>query len=233
MKLQYKFFLLLFLMAHSLMLSAQAEIGVKTGINLGTFTNNGDSSDIDADLKSNLGIQLGVLTEFNINKNVAIQAEFVFIQKGFRVSSIDTFQAQVPLIYKSKTRFVVNYFEVPVLFKYKFGNPGEIRMFATAGPTFSYARSAFNVIRVTALGDTDRDRQPAELDELAYNRFEIGASIGGGVTIPVNPGGLFFEARFKMGLTNINEFGGKDKANYNRGFGVTIGYLVNLAEVED
>ncbi len=234
MKIQYKYFLLLILSSCSLLLSAQTTIGAKAGVNLGTFSNNGDSSEINADLKRILGLQIGGLAEITINENIAIQTEFLFIQKGFRVSSIDTFtQSQVPVIYKSKTKFVVNYLEVPILLKYKFGDPEEVRMFATVGPTFSYAAGAFNVARVTALGNTDRMRQPAELDDLLYNRFEVSASLGVGFSVPVDPGELFFEARAQFGLTNLNERGGRDKANYNRGFGFTMGYLVNLSEVED
>ncbi len=211
-------------------LQAQAPFGFKVGLNTANFAGVEEDDALEGDLGSIIGYHFGLPIQFNINNNASILTEFLYYKKGFKLSTtteVDNFT------YKIKSKFVVNYFEIPLFFKYTFGEDiEEPRFYITAGPTFGYAINAHNIARVTGLGQTDRQRQPADLVELKYQRYEVSASLGTGLTIPVDPGNLVLELRYLHGFTNVNKEGGNDEANYNRGFSFSFGYLVSITDIE-
>jgi len=208
-------------------------LGFKTGLAFGTFGNVDEeeiAGELEGELGNILGVQFGALYEIRISNKFSIQPEVNFRPKGFKFTGteeIDGFD------FKVKTKFVVNYLDVPILAKYNFGDPKEILIYITAGPSFAYAMNAHQVARLTGLGQTNKERQAADLDELAYNRYEASVSLGTGFEAPMDYGSLFFDARYLLGLTNLNKEGGRENANYNRGFGFTMGYKVSLDQIED
>ena len=224
-----KLLLLTLILVCSISLQAQNRLGFKAGTTTANFRGIDDDGSIEGDLGPILGIQLGVLYEIKINPKFSILPEFLFYQKGFKASGTSE---DGGVAFKFKNKFVVNYLELPVLGKYAFGDLEEVHFFLTAGPSFGYANGAFNVVRIAALGQADRQRQPANLDDLAFQRFEVSLALGAGIDIPMDVGLLFFETRFLYGLTNLNKEGGQDTANQNIGLGTQWFYCVLQAPGE-
>ncbi|MEM9918937.1 MAG: hypothetical protein AAF990_12625, partial [Bacteroidota bacterium] len=67
-----------------------------------------------------------------------------------------------------------------------------------------------------------------DLDNLDFNRWEVSGTVGAGMTIDTRGGALFMDARYTHGLTDVNQLPIVDLNAKNRGFGVNIGYLINL-----
>lgn len=209
---------------------AQNRFGFKTGIGFATFSGV-DTDSLEGDLGSILSIPIGLLYEISINDKLSVQPELLFRQKGFKVVGLFDDNGNT---FKLKSKFVVNYLELPILFKYHLGDdPEEVRFFASAGPSFAFATSAYRIARITGLGQTDRQRQPAEWDQLAYNRFETSLDLGLGIKIPVDAGVLEFDARYLLGLTNVNKEEALNDVNYNRAYSFTMGYKISFSEIKD
>jgi len=224
-----RYILLFILLACFVHTEAQNRMGFKAGSTLARFRGIDDSM-IEGNLRSIIGIQLGVLYDVKVNERVSIIPELNYYQKGFKVNGTSEANG-IPFNFKNK--FVVNYLDFPILVQYRVGDLEEVHLFFTGGPSLGYAVNAFNVARVAALGRADRERQPADLDDLAFNRFEVSLALGLGMNLPLDAGLLFFELRYLHGFTNLNEEGGSDTANHNSGFGLTFGAKVALEEIAD
>jgi len=121
----------------------------------------------------------------------------------------------------------INYLEMPLLAKYKFGNEG-LRFNITAGPVLSYAADAQLVTRANLLFDINPLKTNIDLDALNYERLEVSASIGAGMAYETSGGEFFADARYVHGFSDLYNAPVVDLNLKNRGIGVTVGYKVNL-----
>ena len=204
----------------------QNAIGGKVGINISKWT--GDTEEFGGDIGSNFGFQIGGIFEIGINEKISIQPELVFIQKGIKIEDSDNFGGQQ---IDSKTNFFFNYLDLPVLLKIKFGNAESTNFFFTVGPAFGFALSGKVKSEVTFGGETEKGEEDFEFgDDDGVNRFDVSASVGAGVNIPVGPGNLFIEARYLLGLTNLNDDPDDDSTIKNSGIGIGVGFMAPIGE---
>ncbi|MEO1261413.1 MAG: porin family protein [Bacteroidota bacterium] len=182
-----------------------AQVGVRAGITLPNYS--GDETD---GFDANLGLTLAALYEIPISDNFAIQPELAFVQKGYK------FEADIfGTTFETKTR--INHIDVPILAKVKFGNES-VMAYAAAGPTLGYAIS----------GSIEVDGDSESIDDWdAFNRFEIGASVGAGAGIPAGNGQVFLDVRYLLGLTNLADTD-DDITVRNSGLNLSVGYMANL-----
>jgi opacity protein-like surface antigen len=164
--------------------SAQVNLGVCGGLNLA-------SCDIDpsegALETSNLtGFGFGGVLDYSMNGCIALHLEPMYLQKGTK-ADWDVFELEDKLAY----------LEVPVMLKYSFGTR-EIRPYVIAGPTIGYLLSAKG--KVTGGGYSGEEDIKDETKSL-----DFGLAFGAGVSVPVSNHPIFLEARYAMGLTNIND----------------------------
>lgn len=196
-------------LATSYGLSAQISIGPKAGINLANV--GGDGTD-GFDTKSIVGLQFGAAAEISVNEMIAVQPELLYFQKG---TSIDfgSFGGEVDQ--------VLNYLEIPVLLKLKFGQEGGPKFFGTVGPSFGFG---LNGKLKSDAGDEDID-----FDDDEIKKLDISASIGAGAEFAAGPGNLFIDVRYLLGLstTDDSEFDADIK---NRGIGIGVGYLIPIGQ---
>jgi hypothetical protein len=94
-------------------------IGPKGGLNLGDAAVDGHS-----ETESRQGLALGGQMEFGVANPVSLQVEPMYVQKGARFDIIGV-----------TTRGNFDYFEIPVLLKFKFGAP-QGHLYTFAGPSF-------------------------------------------------------------------------------------------------
>ena len=123
---------------------------------------------------------------------------------------------------------------MPILAKLKFGNQESTHLFVNIGPTLGYALSVKLVFETEFNGESTTETEDLEFEEGdGFERLEVGAALGAGVGIPVGPGNLFFEARYGLGLSNLNNDESLEGVNHkNRGIGFSAGITIPLQKVD-
>lgn len=180
--------------------NAQVSVGLRAGI----LISKQDFKEgmLNVDPKSKFGADVALLVEFPIGEVVAISPEFHWLQKGAKIKDLNG-----PFTETSRT---FNYLEIPVLLKLKFGEGAGFFLFG--GPSIGYLFDATDK-------DGDGNTNDVNLDD--FNRAELGAHIGAGITLgPVN-----VDARYILGFSNIANYDGTDLEIRNSGFGAGISFM--------
>jgi|JI71714CRNA_FD_contig_71_2501672_length_696_multi_3_in_0_out_0_1 hypothetical protein len=205
-----KKFLTITLVLCSVIIYAQTSIGLRAGLNFSKVNLSGDdvtAEDTDP-LKNISGLNIAIPIEFKLSNKFAIQPEVSFSQRGFKYK-VDFLG--LPLSVRTK----YNYLEVPVLAKLSLG--GEKNKFnVLVGPSFGYALS----------GNYNDGEESLKIDfkEEGVKRFDFGAQFGLGATF----GNFFVDARYLLGLANLNDESTLDVKVNTRGLGFNVGYLYTL-----
>lgn len=172
------FFTLIVMLITSATVFGQAQVGIRLGANWATVIR---ENDVPAGVETpwQPGITIGVASSFAfLSPAFAIAPEINFSQRG---SSWEEGGIS------SKDRY--NFLEVPVLFRLSFGEV--LRGYVNAGPMFSYWLG----------GKTDNeDINFSEIDN--ENRWELGASLGGGVQLNTGLGSFLIDLRYTRGFTD-------------------------------
>lgn len=207
---------------------AQISVGAKAGV----YTSFIDVTDAVEGLTQNVeGLTtatFGIVTEIGLGENFSFQPELLYTTKGFKVSeglNINLGGFPIPAGVTASTK--INYLELPLLAKYKFGNEG-LRFNITAGPVVSYAMNGQLDTRANLLLDINPIKTNIDLDALNYERLEVSASIGAGLAYETSGGEFFADARYVHGFSDLYNAPVVDLNLKNRGVGVTLGYKVSF-----
>src|SRR5690606_6604403 len=100
--------------------------------------------------------------------------------------------------------------------------------YITAGPTFGYATSGRIDTKARVLVDFDLGSTNINLDNINYNRFEVGATAGAGLSCSTPFGKFFADVRYSRGFTELYDFPLINERVSNKGFGVNAGFMVPL-----
>lgn len=216
---------MLFLLACSTLTFAQISVGAKAGI----YTSFVDATDLSQGLSENMdGLttpSFGLVAEVAFSNNFAIQPELLYTTKGFKTSQGTGFNlGGFPIGANVTARTKINYLEIPLLGKYKFGVDGW-RFNVTAGPVFSYAANGELETRANIGVSLNPVKTNIDLDALNYERFEISAGIGAGIAYEMNRGQFFADARYVHGFSDLYKAPVVDLNLKNRGVGITVGYM--------
>ncbi|QNA43336.1 porin family protein [Lacibacter sediminis] len=152
------------------------------------------NNDVEYDMKP--GLHAGLLGHIHITKNFAVQPELLFSSQGAK--------------YKTggeTTKLNLNYLNVPILLQYMFDNGFRIE----AGPQVGFLLTA-KVDDGTTKTDVKSDLKP----------LDVGLGLGIGY-IHV-PSGFGVDARYNLGLSNINDEDNSSVKANNRGFQVGVFY---------
>ncbi len=116
------------------LLSAQVQtsVGAHVGINLAKIVGE-DFEGEDMDTDSRTGFLFGAVAEFRFNDNIAVQPELNFIQKGFS-EEIEIFPGVT-----EDVQLILNYLEIPVLFKAGGTVGSNLRLDGLVGPSIASA----------------------------------------------------------------------------------------------
>lgn len=196
--------------------------GPRVGVNLATQKGvGGDNKDAREDfnetVKSNTGLQAGVVLNLAVNDLLSFQPELLFSQKGFKVEESDG-GVNMELVRKA------SYLEVPVLAKFTFGSEA-LRGFATMGPYAGYWLGGNESFRV----NSTEINEDVDFDNEDYNRLDVGGSFGVGMAYQLGAGALNLDVRYSLGLSDVNKYDsngrdGEPKLT-NRVFGISLAYL--------
>jgi len=182
---------------------AQSKIGIRGGVLISKQQY--DQGNLDVNPESKFGADIALVADIGLGTDsvVFISPEFHWLQKGAKIEDIDG-------TFEEATR-TFNYFELPILLKFKFG--GDAGLFVFGGPSIGYLFSAT---------DKDGDGNTNDIDLDDYKRTELGAHIGGGIMLgPVN-----IDVRYILGFSNIADLEDDDDLTIkNSGFGAGVSIM--------
>ncbi|WP_324673300.1 porin family protein [Hymenobacter sp. GOD-10R] len=161
-----------------LVFSAQAQFGVKVGVNEAVL--NGEN--VNADTKYNTSYHAGIFYEFNVLGPLSIQPEVLYaLNKSNWKSQFEDFDNKL------------NYFSVPVLAKVRVGP-----VFVEAGPQFSYLLKADKNGKIQVQGTSNTTNGGSATDDFKRGDFSLCAGAG------LKLGYFLVGARFNAGINDIN-----------------------------
>jgi hypothetical protein len=195
-------------------LQAQSpSIGFKLGPSFSTL-----STDEDEGQKTLTKFTGGGFIRFDMGR-FGVQPELMYVTKGTKFSESEqgtTFEAELRL----------DYIEIPVLFVLPFGTGTGMAPHVYAGPAFAFEAGCsvgFSGGGIDASVDCDEGD-----DEFIgeRNKLDVGAMVGGGISVPMGPGAVLLEGRYNFGLMNLIK--DSDETARNRSGAVLVGYSIPI-----
>lgn len=207
---------------------AQVSLGLRGGYQMSNINVTDGLDALAPDFKTIDAFSIGVVMEVPLGYGFHFQPELAYSRKGFSLqesTALDLFNIPVPVGVEAISRF--DYLEAPLLMKYKFGD-GRVNAYLAAGPTFGYALDGQLITRANALIDIKLLDTDIDLNAINYERFEVGAALGGGVSFYTPFGQLFVDARYNHGFTQVYDIPVVDEKARNQNFGINVGFLVPI-----
>ena len=220
-KRKIKLLILYLLFSSSIIFSQKIYVGVTGGLHFADmeFKMSGVKS---VDIVTVYGA--GGVVGIPIFLNTYLQIEPKYLQKGGLIKLKENGLEEI----KAKT----GYLEIPTLIRLPVGE----KFHLLVGPTLGYMLSSD--LESEFGGKTFKANA-----EKIMNNFDLGLTIGGGLSIPVLIGDLFLDGRYTYGITDISDDGtanlkagdrifpfeiDKDAETFNRGFKIMLGFTIPL-----
>jgi hypothetical protein len=212
--------------------SVQAQslsVGVRGGINLANIAFE-DEDYLGIEPERRLSLDFGLLFNIGISENFSIQPEIHYMQKGYRSEFEEMiFQETV----STDQNVLINYLEIPVLAKVGLGNE-TVQLMINAGPSLGYALNGRTEIEIDAFGMKEKEEEYIDLGDEEnedFNRLDFSLLFGAGIGFNTGPATIFVDARYLLGLTDLDDSGDEDiPAARNRGLGFGLGVLIPIGE---
>lgn len=205
----------------------QFSLGFKTGVQRANVITPDFIRDAEylPDFRTITTTNFGLTSEIALHPNFAIQPELVYTTKGFKVHEnfdLELFDVPLPVGVTAVSQF--RYLELPILAKAKLGN-----FYLLAGPTFGYTLKGNLETRARLLVEIDLFDSKINLDQVGYERWEIGGMAGAGVSFPVfNGGQIFLDARYSQGFTQPYDIPLVHEKVQHKNFGVNVGFMLPI-----
>ena len=186
---------------------AQISFGIKGGVNVAEFSFQDQGTSIPQ--SSINGFTLGAVLEVALGKNIFLQPEAIFVQRG---SELNT----------SLTNLTtnVNYLDIPVLLKIKILNTNLLNINLLGGPSFGLALNGEEI---------DQGGQTIDINfggDNGLKRFDLGINAGGGVGINLGSVGVFGDIRYLFGVSDISEDANREIRN--KGLNLSVGLMFRI-----
>lgn len=174
---------------------AQFSIGIQGGSNLSKmdFTNNPEYRFTEVNYTQ--GFIGGFVVQYLNDKHAGVRVEFNYTQRGWNEN--DT-TADNNLKFKNQ----INYIEMPILTHVNIGG-GKLRGLFHIGPYIAYAVSAKKSVKDLNSGSEESSDYTFNSD--TDNRLDFGLMTGGGMEYRFPFGKFAAEARYTIGLGDINK----------------------------
>ncbi|WP_280139524.1 porin family protein [Aquimarina amphilecti] len=148
------------------------------------------------DISGRVSIHLGAVVEYPISSKFYVQGELLYSAQGYKVE-----------VAGQEQKISLNYISLPIITKFYVTD----KISLETGPQFS--------ILTTVGNDEVADNDPF-FD--SFNDFDFSWALGAGYKLE---SGLFFQLRYNLGLTNINDTAIIDVTNRNSVAQLSVGYL--------
>lgn len=172
-------------------------IGVKGGVEVATQHTSGDGG--GPSLDNRLGVVGGVFVTLPLVSRLDLEVDGLYAMKGAKLTSqgIDS-------------TLQVDYFEVPVLARYRLG--GGHQFYVAAGPSMG--------VRLRARARTDFGGATEELDVAdQVEPLDLGIAMGAGLTIKA----IVIDGRYTLGRRDIDKDKTDASRTFNRAVALTAG----------
>jgi hypothetical protein len=182
-----------FLLAAFLLADSVAAQHVNLGIKVGLNVFT-INNDNDVNYNSKEGLNIGLLGHIHFTKQMALQPEIVYSGQGAKYNTGNV-----------ETKINLDYINIPVLFQYMFDNGFRLQ----AGPQLGFlvnAKSKTGSISV----------------DIKNNLKKVDVGLAMGVGYIHTPSGFGVDARYNLGVSNIND--NSIVKSYNRGFQIGVFY---------
>lgn len=167
------------------------------------------------------GLAGGLLIYYPITDAFGIQQEFLYVQKGSRE---DIIMLDLPV--ETYTRYDINYFELPILFRYSFVRLGKVTIYGCSGFALSILINGY----YSTKGSIEIHGAPVSFGESrkieGVDIFDYAFLYGSGIDFPLFGRQCFFEYRFTIGWNTLlmPTFEGQDPAPLrNQDYMFTLG----------
>lgn len=210
----------------------QAQVELKPGVRVGvTAASFGGEEDEFADryseellvgtsattAKVSMGVRTGLTAGgflvVDLSGPLVVQPEFRYVQRGYGID-VELSDGSQTVTIEGTFRF--NYIDIPMLVRYDIPAPG-FSPYLLAGPIFG-----FNVSSEFETEGLGRAETEDITDETSDTNF--GLELGAGVGFNLGRGELVVDARYGLGVTNVNR-DSEDTVLQNRAFIITAGFV--------
>lgn len=206
-------------------------VGLRGGVNLARWYFE-DDTDIDKDwIKDLPGLYIAAPVEVEVSNHFAVQPELAFVRKGVRLNYEDSDEAST---FKIDARTKLDYLSLDMLLKGKFGTD-ILQFYAVGGPGIAYATKGKVAMELTAgNGTTTTEEETADIDfkEDNVSRFDFSMLFGAGIEVPLGTGNFVLDARYNLGLQNLNtdDDATPQQKIFNRGVMFSAGFIIPIGK---
>ncbi|MBM3317849.1 MAG: PorT family protein [Candidatus Eisenbacteria bacterium] len=169
----------------------QINLGVKGGINMANLSYDPKPEEGSSSL---MGLAGGMVLSFNLSPAASFDGEVLYIQKG---ASWDVADEEC----SGDTDVKLTYISISPMLRFKIHSQS-LTPYFMGGGEIGLLMSAKAKASWTCQGESD-DYEEDVKD--SFKSIDFGISFGAGVEFPMGNSGLFVEARYAMGLTDIGE----------------------------
>jgi hypothetical protein len=193
----------------------EVTLGLKGGLNLSDLSVD-DPANPDLDFDNQIDFLAGAFAQFGIGRNFAVQPEVLYSQRGAKSRGID------PAI-----KLNLNYIEIPLLLMARLASR-ESPIYPTlyAGPSVAFPTRC----RVTEEGGGSFDcDDPGADGAIQPTKTDFGLVFGGGFEIIYSRLTVQLDARYNLGLTNLNDSADAQQVSVkNRTWSFMLGFGIPL-----
>lgn len=185
--------------------SAQSLVGVKGGL-LVSDVSASDEQSIEG-IESRTGAGFGAFFRTMIAPAVSVQPEVLYVTKGFESADEEI-----------TGEFTLNYIQVPILVQYHLTRGDGVSPRLFAGPAIAF-ESKCEISGSDGSTEVEFDCSEADIETKST---DFSAVFGAGVDIPLSGFVITGDARYDLGLSNIDD-SGADGSVKNRSWGFFLG----------
>ena len=199
-----KFICLLFFLSFLLFGSLKAQTGVRFGIKAGYslatqygITPADDIYKVETDSRN--GFAGGIFAYFPITESVGIQQELLYAMKGSRQDVTIT----IPFDINTLSEYDLNYFEMPIVLKYKFVNIKDFGIYGSAGIALSLLiNGEYNITSTINMGGPPIVTEESG-DMKGLDTFDYSFVYGAGADFKLLNKDFFIEYRMTVGWNTL------------------------------
>lgn len=204
--------ILLFVGVAIFALSAQSQeirLGAKAGVNFSNLSIKGDDGDLKPDGLTSFHI--GGLVEIPVSEKFSVQPEILYSAQGASIKeSIEGFSVEM--------KYKLDYLSIPIMAKYYVIDGLALEL----GPQFGILVSAKGDYSIEIMGHSESGSEDIKD---SFKTLDIGLGIGASYALDM---GVFFSARYVLGLMDIGDDGDDDFDDKvkvkNNVFQLSVGY---------
>jgi hypothetical protein len=200
-KISYSLLFLAFMFSGSLSAQTGVRFGLKTGLSLATQygIKTADNS-YKVKTSSRKAFAGGIFVYFPITESVGIQQELLYAMKG----SGQDVTISTPVNINTNSKYKLNYFEMPMIIKYRFANIKKVGIYGTTGIALSLLiNGEYNIASKVDLGDPGiiLTNESGNMD--GVDTFDYSFIFGAGADFKLLKKNFFFDYRMTVGWNTL------------------------------